>query len=58
MIGLLKILDLLRDSKIRVNTREKSIKILRDEQVVAEVKFYDDDVFNDVYSVLKQYLKD
>ena len=58
MIGLLKILDLLRDSKIRVNTREKSIKILRDEQVVAEVKFYDSDVFNEVYSLLKQYLKD
>jgi len=58
VIGLLKILDLLRDSKIRVNTREKSIKILRDEQVVAEVKFYDSDVFNEVYSLLKQYLKD
>jgi hypothetical protein len=58
VISLLKILELLRDFNVKINRKEKTVKILRGEQLVALVKFYDDDVFNDVYSVLKQYLKD
>ena len=52
MISLLKILELLRDFNVKISRKEKTVKILRGEQLVALVKFYDDDVFNQVYRFL------
>jgi len=52
VISLLKILELLRDFNVKISRKEKTVKILRGEQLVALVKFYDDDVFNQVYRFL------
>ena len=52
MISLLKILELLRDFNVKISRKEKTVKILRGEQLVALVKFYDDEIFNQVYKFL------
>ena len=52
MISILKILELLKNFDVKVNKREKTVKILRGEQLVVLVKFYDDDIFNQVYKFL------
>jgi hypothetical protein len=52
VISLLKILELLRDFNVKISRKEKTVKILRGEQLVALVKFYDDDIFNQVYKFL------
>jgi hypothetical protein len=48
VISLLKILELLKNFDVKVNKRERTVKILRGEQLVVLVKFYDDDIFNQV----------
>ena len=48
MISILKILELLKNFDVKVNKRERTVKILRGEQLVVLVKFYDDDIFNQV----------
>jgi hypothetical protein len=52
VISLLKILELLRDFNVKISRKEKTVKILRGEQLVVLVKFYDDDIFNQVYKFL------
>jgi hypothetical protein len=48
VISLLKILELLRDFNVKVNRKEKTVKVMRGDQLVVLVKFYDDDIFNQV----------
>ena len=52
MISILKILELLKNFNVKINRKEKTVKILRGEQLVVLVKFYDDDIFNQVYKFL------
>jgi hypothetical protein len=52
VISILKILELLKNFDVKVNKRERTVKILRGEQLVVLVKFYDDDIFNQVYRFL------
>jgi hypothetical protein len=48
VISLLKILELLKNFDVKVNRREKTVKVMRGDQLVVLVKFYDDDIFNQV----------
>jgi len=52
VISILKILELLKNFNVKINRKEKTVKILRGEQLVVLVKFYDDDIFNQVYKFL------
>jgi metal-dependent HD superfamily phosphatase/phosphodiesterase len=52
VISLLKILELLKDFNVKINRRERTVKILRGDQLVVLVKFYDDDIFNQVHRFL------
>ena len=52
MISILKILELLKNFNVKINRKEKTVKIFREEQLVVLVKFYDDDIFNQVYKFL------
>jgi len=52
VISILKILELLKNFNVKINRKEKTVKIFREEQLVVLVKFYDDDIFNQVYKFL------
>ena len=52
MISILKILELLKNFNVKINRKEKTVKIFREEQLVVLVKFYDDDIFNQVCKIL------
>jgi hypothetical protein len=45
VVELFKLLDLLRESEVYVDNKNKTIKLKRNNSVVVEVKFSDADVF-------------
>jgi hypothetical protein len=53
VISILKILEILNNSDVKVNRKERTIKVFRGDKLVVVVKFYDDDIFDYVCKLLE-----